>query len=145
MRMLPLTPFFLLIFAITIFTISVTQYGGIGQHGAGYMPTIISGLLLFFSVVNIVIDVKKDQEGHFPFNNAECKALLLISVSVMLFVFLLSVLGFIICACLLLFGLMKIRGVKCLMAAVVAIIFSLVIYFIFARILLVAFPDGILL
>lgn len=143
MRALPLTPFIILIFAITIFSISVTEYGGIGQHGAGFMPTLISGLLLFFTAIDAAIDIKNRGQRQSLFSMAECKALALIIIAVMLFVFLLDTLGFVICSCVLLFILMKIRGVKLPLAAGVSIAASLIIYYVFARVLLVALPAGI--
>ncbi|WP_044182145.1 tripartite tricarboxylate transporter TctB family protein [Phytobacter massiliensis] len=143
MRALPLTPFIILIFAITIFSISVTEYGGIGQHGAGFMPTLISGLLLLFTAIDAAVDIKNRGQRQSLFSMAECKALALIIIVVMLFVFLLDILGFVICSCLLLFILMKIRGVKLPLAAVVSIAASLIIYYVFARVLLVALPAGI--
>lgn len=143
MRALPLTPFIILIFAITLFSISVTEYGGIGQHGAGFMPTLISGLLLFLTAIDAAIDIKNRDKRQSLFSLAECKALTLIIIVVMLFVFLLETLGFVICAFLLLFILMKMRGVKLLLAAGTSIAASLIIYYVFARVLLVAFPAGI--
>ncbi|MDD9652074.1 tripartite tricarboxylate transporter TctB family protein [Klebsiella pasteurii] len=143
MRALPLTPFIILIFAITIFSISVTEYGGIGQHGAGFMPTLISGLLLFLTAIDAAIDIKNRGKRQSLFSLAECKALTLVIIVVMLFVFLLETLGFVICAFLLLFILMKMRGVKLLLAAGTSIAASLIIYYVFARVLLVAFPAGI--
>lgn len=143
MRALPLTPFIILIFAITIFSISVTEYGGIGQHGAGFMPTLISGLLLFFTAIDAAIDIKNRGQRQSLFSMAECKALALIIIAVMLFVFLLDTLGFVICSCVLLFILMKIRGVKLPLATGVSIAASLIIYYVFARVLLVALPAGI--
>ena len=52
MRIIPITPLFLLVFAMFIFGWSITQYGGISQYGAGFMPCIISGLLLFLAAIN---------------------------------------------------------------------------------------------
>ncbi|HEY4468870.1 MAG TPA: tripartite tricarboxylate transporter TctB family protein [Klebsiella sp.] len=143
MRALPLTPFLILIFAIIIFSISVTEYGGIGQYGAGFMPTLISGLLLFFTAIDAVVDIKNRGKRHPLFSLAECKALALIITVVVLFIVSLEILGFVICSCLLLFILMKIRGVKFLLAAGTSIAASLIIYYVFARVLLVAFPVGI--
>ncbi|MEE7532264.1 tripartite tricarboxylate transporter TctB family protein [Klebsiella huaxiensis] len=143
MRALPLTPFLILIFAITIFSISVTEYGGAGQHGAGFMPTLISGLLLFLTAIDAVIDIKNRGTRQSLFSRAECKALALIIIAVMLFVLLLDILGFVVCSCLLLLILMKIRGVKLLLATGTSIAASLIIYYVFASVLLVALPAGI--
>ncbi|EPU5898761.1 tripartite tricarboxylate transporter TctB family protein, partial [Escherichia coli] len=74
----------------------------------------------------------------------EVKALLLVITVVLLFVLLLDILGFVICSFLLLFILMKIRGVRLLHSVIVSISASLIIWLIFARVLLVAFPEGIL-
>ena len=139
MRIIPVTPLFLLIFAMFIFGWSITQYGGISQYGAGFMPCIISGLLLFLAAIDVAIDINK-----VSLTLDEVKALLLVITVVLLFVLLLDILGFVICSFLLLFILMKIRGVRLLHSVIVSISASLIIWFIFARVLLVAFPEGIL-
>lgn len=145
MRIIPVTPLFLLIFAMFIFGWSITQYGGISQYGAGFMPCIISGLLLLFlAAIDVAIDIKHRHRNKVSLTLDEVKALLLVITVVLLFVLLLDILGFVICSFLLLFILMKIRGVRLLHSVIVSISASLIIWFIFARVLLVAFPEGIL-
>ncbi|EMW0843746.1 tripartite tricarboxylate transporter TctB family protein [Escherichia coli] len=143
MRIIPITPLFLLIFAMFIFGWSITQYGGISQYGAGFMPCIISGLL-FLAAIDVAIDIKHRHRNKVSLTFDEVKALLLVITVVLLFVLLLDILGFVICSFLLLFILMKIRGVRLLHSVIVSISASLIIWFIFARVLLVAFPEGIL-
>ncbi|MDW3504181.1 tripartite tricarboxylate transporter TctB family protein [Escherichia coli] len=144
MRIIPITPLFLLIFAMFIFGWSITQYGGISQYGAGFMSCIISGLLLFLAAIDVAIDIKHRHRNKVSLTFDEVKALLLVITVVLLFVLLLDILGFVICSFLLLFILMKIRGVRLLHSVIVSISASLIIWFIFARVLLVAFPEGIL-
>ncbi|EFH3379646.1 tripartite tricarboxylate transporter TctB family protein [Escherichia coli] len=144
MRIIPITPLFLLIFAMFIFGWSITQYGGISQYGAGFMPCIISELLLFLAAIDVAIDIKHRHRNKVSLTFDEVKALLLVITVVLLFVLLLDILGFVICSFLLLFILMKIRGVRLLHSVIVSISASLIIWFIFARVLLVAFPEGIL-
>ncbi|MEG3668662.1 tripartite tricarboxylate transporter TctB family protein [Escherichia fergusonii] len=144
MRIIPVTPLFLLIFAMFIFGWSITQYGGISQYGAGFMPCIISGLLSFLAAIDVAIDIKHRHRNKVSLTLDEVKALLLVITVVLLFVLLLDILGFVICSFLLLFILMKIRGVRFLHSVIVSISASLIIWFIFARVLLVAFPEGIL-
>lgn len=144
MRIIPVTPLFLLIFAMFIFGWSITQYGGISQYGAGFMPCIISGLLFFLAAIDVAIDIKHRHRNKVSLTRDEVKALLLVITVVLLFVLLLDILGFVICSFLLLFILMKIRGVRLLHSVIVSISASLIIWFIFARVLLVAFPEGIL-
>ncbi len=144
MRIIPITPLFLLIFAMFIFGWSITQYGGISQYGAGFMHCIISGLLLFLAAIDVAIDIKHRHRNKVSLTFDEVKALLLVITVVLLFVLLLDILGFVICSFLLLFILMKIRGVRLLHSVIVSISASLIIWFIFARVLLVAFPEGIL-
>ena len=109
MRIIPVTPLFLLIFAMFIFGWSITQYGGISQYGAGFMPCIISGLLLFLAAIDVAIDIKHRHRNKVSLTLDEVKALLLVITVVLLFVLLLDILGFVICSFLLLFILMKIR------------------------------------
>ncbi|HBM8061423.1 TPA: tripartite tricarboxylate transporter TctB family protein, partial [Escherichia coli] len=114
MRIIPITPLFLLVFAMFIFGWSITQYGGISQYGAGFMPCIISGLLLFLAAIDVAIDIKHRHRNKVSLTFDEVKALLLVITVVLLFVLLLDILGFVICSFLLLFILMKIRGVRLL-------------------------------
>ncbi|HHD6428293.1 TPA: tripartite tricarboxylate transporter TctB family protein [Escherichia coli] len=107
MRIIPVTPLFLLIFAMFIFGWSITQYGGISQYGAGFMPCIISGLLLFLAAIDVAIDIKHRHRNKVSLTLDEVKALLLVITVVLLFVLLLDILGFVICSFLLLFILMK--------------------------------------
>ncbi|HGW8080648.1 TPA: tripartite tricarboxylate transporter TctB family protein, partial [Escherichia coli] len=111
MRIIPITPLFLLVFAMFIFGWSITQYGGISQYGAGFMPCIISGLLLFLAAIDVAIDIKHRHRNKVSLTFDEVKALLLVITVVLLFVLLLDILGFVICSFLLLFILIKIRGV----------------------------------
>ncbi|MCW6997669.1 tripartite tricarboxylate transporter TctB family protein [Escherichia coli] len=98
MRIIPITPLFLLIFAMFIFGWSITQYGGISQYGAGFMPCIISGLLLFLAAIDVAIDIKHRHRNKVSLTFDEVKALLLVITVVLLFVLLLDILGFVICS-----------------------------------------------
>ncbi len=88
MRIIPITPLFLLIFAMFIFGWSITQYGGISQYGAGFMPCIISGLLLFLAAIDVAIDIKHRHRNKVSLTFDEVKALLLVITVVLLFVLL---------------------------------------------------------
>lgn len=142
MRSLPLSQFVIGIFSLLILVTSLSQYGGVSSYGAGFMPTILSALLLFFTVLDGFIHVKQKTKSV-AFTSLEIRALLLIIVSISLFTFLISYLGFLVCAALLLFSLMSIRNPKKLLVnAAFAIVSSGVIYYVFGHILMVALPDG---
>ena len=86
MRIIPITPLFLLIFAMFIFGWSITQYGGISQYGAGFMPCIISGLLLFLAAIDVAIDIKHRHRNKVSLTFDEVKPLLLVIKVVQMFV-----------------------------------------------------------
>ncbi|MDE1515494.1 tripartite tricarboxylate transporter TctB family protein [Vibrio sp. dsl-7] len=143
MRSLPLSQFFIGIFAFVVLVASVSQYGGISQYGAGFMPTILSALLLAFTVLDGVIQFRQ-QPRKIKFSSMEIRALLLVIVSIGLFIYLISYLGFLICASLMLFVLMCLRNPKKLvMNAVFSVVASGFIYYVFGRLLMVALPEGI--
>lgn len=143
MRSLPLSQFLIAVFALLTLVTSVSQYGGISEYGAGFMPTILSALLLAFTVLDGVIHLRQQPQKH-TFSAKEIQALILVIVSIGLFTYLISYLGFLICASVLLFALMSLRNPKKLiMNATFALVASGVIYYVFGHLLMVALPDGI--
>ncbi|QMV14982.1 tripartite tricarboxylate transporter TctB family protein [Vibrio spartinae] len=142
MRSLPLSQFIIGIFSLLILITSIQQYGGISAYGAGYMPTILSAFLLLFTVLDAVIHLRQRPE-KLQLTAVEIRALLLIIVSIGLFTFLISYLGFLICATGLLFGLMSLRHPKKIfMNMVFSVLSSGIIYYVFGHILMVALPEG---
>jgi len=143
MRSLPLSQFVIGLFSLFILVGSLSQYGGVSEYGAGFMPTILSSFLLIFTVLDSIIHLRQQPE-KLEFSSAEMGSLLLIIVSIGLFTFLISYLGFLICAAILLFCLMSLRNPKhWAMNAVYSIIASSVIYYVFGHVLMVALPEGI--
>jgi putative tricarboxylic transport membrane protein len=142
MRSLPLSQFIIGMFSLLTLVTSISQYGGVSAYGAGYMPTIISSFLLAFTALDFMIHLHQRKE-NIKFSLLEIRALLLIILSLGLFTILITYLGFLVCAALLLFYLMSIRNPKkIIMNAVYSTISSGVIYYVFGYILMVALPDG---
>ena len=142
MRSLPLSQFIIGVFSLLILLTSLSQYGGVSSYGAGFMPTVLSALLLAFTLLDAVIQLKQRRE-KWVLTGEEVRALALIIVAIGLFTALISYLGFLICAALLLFGLMSLRNPKkLLMNAVYAVVSSAVIYYVFGQVLMVALPQG---
>ncbi len=142
MRSLPLSQFLIGVFALLILVTSMSQYGGVSEYGAGFMPTILSALLLAFTVLDGVIQLRRQPKKP-KFTKEEIRALVLVIVSIGLFTYLISYLGFLICAALMLFALMSLRNPKkIIMNAVFAVVASGVIYYVFGHLLMVALPDG---
>ena len=143
MRSLPLSQFIIGIFSLLILVTSLSQYGGVSSYGAGYMPTILSSFLLAFTALDAIIHLRQRQE-KLKFSAAEIRSLLLVIVSIGLFTVLVSYLGFLICAALLLFSLMSLRNPKTmLMNAVYSVLASGLIYYVFGHVLMVALPEGV--
>ncbi|MDW6003107.1 tripartite tricarboxylate transporter TctB family protein [Vibrio mangrovi] len=144
MRSFPLSQFIISLFALMIFIGSLYAYDGVSHYGAGFMPTILSGLLLCFSVLDGLIHHLNARKQASRLTGEEIRALILIGLSITLFVFLIDTLGFLICAILLLFTLMHIRRPqKQLSSLIFSVISASVINYVFANLLMVALPQGL--
>ncbi|SHO56319.1 tripartite tricarboxylate transporter TctB family protein [Vibrio quintilis] len=144
MRSLPLSQFFIALFALLILLTSLTQYGGVSEFGAGFLPTVLSGLLLLFTLIDGAIHYRQQHHGRFPITAAEVRALLMIGVSVIVFILLIETLGFILCATLLLFSLIMIRRRdKLWLWLLFSAAAAFGIHYVFASVLMVALPSGI--
>lgn len=143
MRSLPLSQFLIAIFSLLILITSLSQYGGVSEYGAGFMPTILSALLLAFTLLDGVIHLRQ-QPVKQKFSSKEISALLLIVITIGLFTYLISYLGFLVCAALMLFVLISLRNPKKLIVnAVFSLVSSGIIYYVFGHLLMVALPNGI--
>lgn len=143
MRSLPLSQFLIGVFSLFTLIISVSEYGGVGEYGAGFMPTILSALLLIFILLDAVIHIKQRKE-KIVFSLTELKALALVIASITAFIVFVSYLGFFICATLLLFSLMALRNSQKMKWNVTySILAAALINFVFGQILMVALPQGI--
>lgn len=140
MRSIPFSQFLIGIFSLLILVTSITQYGGVTEYGAGFMPTVLSALLLFFTVMDGVLHCRK-VHGDTRFSGAEYRSIALVIAAVGSFTVLVSYLGFLVCATVLLFVLMSIRNPKKLLLNVLfSIVASGLIYYVFAKVLMVALP-----
>lgn len=140
MRSIPYSQFLIGIFSFLILITSVTQYGGVTEYGAGFMPTVLSALLLFFTIIDGIIHCRR-AHGRIHFSAAEFGSLALVIAAVSLFTLLVSSLGFLVCATCLLFVLMSIRNPKkLLLNALFSVIASGLIYYVFAKVLMVDLP-----
>ena len=142
MRTLPFAQFVIGTFALVIFITSIQLYGGVGSYGAGFMPTILSALLFFFTLLDgIVHCVQRPQK--IPFSAAEWRAVAIVMVVVGLFCLFVSNVGFPICSFVLLLTLMSLRNPKkWLLNGVCSLVASGLIYYLFAKVLMVALPAG---
>lgn len=143
MRSLPISQFLIGVFSLLTLIMSITLYGGISKHGAGFMPTILSVLLLVFTAIDSFVHMKQAKK-KLAFSMIEIKALLLIITSISLFVLLISYLGFLICSSLLLFSLMTLRNPENFKLNIVySVIASILINYVFGQLLMVDLPQGI--
>jgi len=143
MRYLPVSQILIGLFALFISIFSVLNYGGISEHGAGFLPTILGVILFIFCILDGAISVIKQKNLTGRFTPLELKSLAMILTAVILFVLLVEYLGFVICATLLLFSLMVLRKPKkALSSLVYALVAAITINYVFADILMVALPSG---
>jgi hypothetical protein len=144
MRSLPLSHCLISLFALAIFVGSLYAYGGISGYGAGFMPTVLSGLLLIFTLVDGAIRYAQSAKDQRQFFATEIRAILGVTVLITLFVLLIDTLGFILCATGLVFVLTIVRRPKKVLSSLMfAIIAALIINYLFADLLMVALPQGI--
>lgn len=142
MRSLPLSQFIIGLFSLLILVTSLSKYGGVSSYGAGFMPTILSALLLAFTALDALIHLRQRRQT-LALSGDELRSLGLVIVSLGLFTWLLDSLGFFICAALLLLGLMCLRNPKkWRMNLVYSLLSAAVINYVFGHVLMVALPQA---
>ncbi len=142
MRIIPITPLFLLILPCLFWL----EHNAIWRHIAVWRWIYAlhhQWIVVVLAAIDVAIDIKHRHRNKVSLTFDEVKALLLVITVVLLFVLLLDILGFVICSfCCFYFN----ENTRCQTFAFryrfdIGISYYLVH---FARVLLVAFPEGIL-
>ena len=144
MRTFPVSQCLIGIFALAVFIGGLHAYGGIGDYGAGFMPTVLGALLFIFTLIDAAIDRRKSTGYQRRLSREEIRAILGMIVLVTSFVAFVDILGFIVSAtCSVFVPTLLRRPKKVFSSLMFAAIAALVIDYIFADLLLVALPQGI--
>lgn len=140
---LPISQLLIGIFAIFISYYSIANYDGFNSFGAGFMPSLLGIILGVLCLVDALVNLKNACSNKEKLTAEEIKALMLLSVSILLFVFLVSYAGFVVCATLLMFGLLLVKKKeKKILSFVFSLGAALLINYIFSNVLMVALPTG---
>jgi len=138
-------PFILCIFGLVISIYSYSTYGDFNSYGAAFYPTVIGGLVFFFSLVDFVMEIKMKEQYIFQRFNLlrDGKTILLMCGLVFFYIFCVEYLGFILTASIILivWTLPLLKTGK-ILTALFLIILSVGIYYLFAHILLVNLPSS---
>ncbi|MDU8924808.1 tripartite tricarboxylate transporter TctB family protein [Pasteurellaceae bacterium LIM206] len=141
-------PFILFFFGLVISAYSYITYADFASYGAAFYPTIIGILVAVFSVIDFLMEVNMRKEYVFQSINIrrELLAVSFVFVSIVFYVLCSDILGFIITTSLILI-LMTIPLIKThkFSTALFLILVSVGIYLLFAQVLQVSLPQGILL
>ncbi|AAU36887.1 MULTISPECIES: tripartite tricarboxylate transporter TctB family protein [Basfia] len=142
-----ITPIALFFFGLFVSIYSYQSYGDFAEYGAAFYPTAVGVLVSFFSLVDFIMELRiKDKYvfQHFDFFQ-DGKIILLIIAIISFYIFVADYLGFIITTSLILIFLtLPFLEKYKLLTALLLIILSIGIYLLFARVLLVGLPSGII-
>lgn len=142
-----ITPFILCIFGLIISVYSYNTYTDFASYGAAFYPTIIGTLVSFFALIDFIIEVKmKDKYVFSRFNLSQDGSIILFVCGIVFFYILCSdYIGFILTTSIMLIVLtLPFLKTGKILTALFLIILSVGIYYLFARVLLVSLPDGLL-
>lgn len=142
-----ITPFILFLFGLCVSIYSYQTYGDFAQYGAAFYPTVIGVLVVFFSLIDFIMELKL--KGKYVFQHFDLiqdgKAILLIIAVVSFYIFMTDYLGFVLTTFLILTTLtLPLLKTRKLLTVLFLFALSIGIYFLFAKILLVGLPIGIL-
>ncbi|MDH2927787.1 MULTISPECIES: tripartite tricarboxylate transporter TctB family protein [Lonepinella] len=142
-----LTPVILLIFGLIISGYSYYTYGDFSDYGAAFYPTIIGFLVSFFGLIDFIMEVKLRDKYIFQSFDwlQDGKVILAISVIVLFYLFSSEYVGFILSVAIILNVLTQpFLEKNRLFIGSLLFLLSIGIYFLFAKVLLVGLPSGML-
>ncbi|PVX39686.1 tripartite tricarboxylate transporter TctB family protein [Pasteurella langaaensis DSM 22999] len=141
------TPIFLFIFGLIVSVYSYQAYGDFSEYGAAFYPTVIGVILAFFGFIDFIMEIKL--KGKYVFQSFDLiqdgKIILLITAVIGFYILTVDYLGFVLTTTLILCFLTLPFMVKNkILIAVLLFILAIGIYLLFAKLLLVGLPGGIL-
>jgi len=142
MKNLPVSQILIGIFAVFVSYYSITQYGGTRTFGAGFMPSILGAILGVLCLMDALVSLKNSCQKE-KLTPPEIRALILLSIAILLFVVLVPYAGFVVCASALIFGLLLLKKKeKKLLSLVFSVGAAIFINYIFSNVLMVDLPVG---
>ncbi|KGQ49109.1 tripartite tricarboxylate transporter TctB family protein [Gallibacterium anatis] len=142
-----LTPLFIFILGLTISLYSYYTYADFSSYGAAFFPTIIGIFVSFFSIIDFLMELKIRNKYIFQSFNFKRDILSTLLIITLIFSYLIvsEYIGFILTCSLILITLtIPLLKTKKLITTIFLIILSISIYILFAKVLLVSLPTGIL-
>jgi putative tricarboxylic transport membrane protein len=142
-----LTPFILFIFGLIISIYSYITYADFDSYGAAFYPTIIGGLVSSFSLVDFFMELKMKKAYVFQSFNfyRELMAVIFVLGAILFYILFSDVLGFILTVSFILIAMSAplVKKNKVL-TAIFLVFVAIAIYLLFAKILQVSLPAGVL-
>ena len=142
-----LTPLFIFSFGLIIAVYSYITYADFDAYGAAFYPTIVGGLVALFALIDFMMEFKLRKQSVFQIVNAiqDIKIIVLIVSVVLFYIIALDYLGFILTTALILITLaIPLLKKHRITTSVFLILLAIGIYLLFAKVLLVPLPNGIL-
>ena len=139
------TPIILSVFGLWIAIYSYIKYADFKTYGAAFYPTIIGFLVFLFAILDFLMELKiKNKNLNFNLS-IDGKFILLIAAVVIFYIVAANYLGFILTTAIILNAMVLplVKKNKIFIGAFL-IILSIGIYLLFAKVLLVGLPSGIL-
>jgi hypothetical protein len=133
---------------VWVWTAAVFPPGTDNQIGSAFFPRVLAGGLILLCIALLVQTIRKKKHGEgfaFSFRNPAFLRVFVTLTASFIFAVLLKLLGFIICAVLLLTGLMYMLGSrKVVEMIVVSLVTALIVQVVFEKFLGIVLPYGVL-
>ena len=142
-----LTPLFIFSFGLIIAVYSYITYADFDSYGAAFYPTIVGGLVALFALIDFMMELNLRKKHAFQIINViqDIKIIILIIGVVLFYIVAIDYLGFILTTALILIGLaVPLLKKHRITTSVFLILLATGIYLLFAKVLLVPLPNGIL-
>ncbi|HBO38820.1 MAG TPA: hypothetical protein DD638_09175 [Pasteurellaceae bacterium] len=142
-----LTPLFIFSFGLIVSVYSYITYADFSTYGAAFYPTIIGGAVAFFALLDFVMELKLRNKYVVQIINVkqDIKIIGIMVATVLFYIASVDYLGFILTTSLILLCLtLPLLKKQRIMTAVFLIILAVGIYLLFAKVLQVSLPSGIL-
>ena len=142
-----LTPLFIFSFGLIIAVYSYITYADFDSYGAAFYPTIVGGLVALFALIDFLMEFKLRKNHIVDIISAiqDIKIIGLMAGVVLLYTIAIDYLGFILTTALILIGLaVPLLKKHRITTSVFLILLAVGIYLLFAKVLLVPLPNGIL-
>lgn len=123
----------ILLFGIIALAFSLKlPFGSFSNPKSGFVPVLFSSLLIFFAVINCILELRREDKEPSAFNGLNWKKWVLYTTDCFLFLILIKYLGYFIATTVSLFLMIKLSGLKSsTKSIIISVIFTLLSWFIF--------------